>query len=231
VAEMIERLRKVGLDSWLAAVAGAILILLIVQVTRYARAGTLGEDIVRASQLQPASQGRSDVKAQEEYKPLIEKGHFGKKKEEPPKPPQLFGILGNVALLGNSPDDAKPYEVGAGLPDGSKLAEIHLNSVVTEKDGEKKTIVLFPELGVKAQEPPRPAGPPPRPPDQKPEKKPPEAGGAAEQATPEPENVQPPAQPEHRPRMGRQRPSAEMRERMGRSMGGRSRGPDTDESE
>jgi hypothetical protein len=210
---MIQRLRRLGLNFWLAAVAGAILILLIVQLVRYAWAGTLGEDIVKASQWERASPVRSNVKGPDEYKPLLEKGHFGKRKEGPPKPPALFGILGKVALLGNSPDDAKPYEVGAGLPDGSKLVEILLASVVIEKDGKKQTIVLFPELGTKAEPP---AGPPqPQPsPDQKPAETPPAAGAAAQPGTPGVDKEKPPDQQETGPQM-RTEPSREpeMRER------------------
>jgi len=181
LAEMIKRLRRLGLNFWLAAVAGAILILLIVQLVRYAWAGTLGEEIVKASQWERASPGRSNVKGPEEYKPLLEQGLFGKKKEL--NPPELYGILGKLALMGNSPDDAKPYEVGAGLPDGSKLVEILLASVVIEKDGKKQTIVLFPELGTKAESPPGPPQPQPSP-DQKPAETPPEAGAATQHGTP-----------------------------------------------
>ena len=110
------------------------------------------------SSSEPSSPGRSDVKELKEYQVILEKAHLGKKKPSGgPKRPQLIGILGEQALIGNSPNDAKWYAVDAKLPGGYKLLEIHLNSVVLEKDGKKQTVAMFPELGAK----PAPAAPQP----------------------------------------------------------------------
>lgn len=57
--------------------------------------------------------------------------------------------MGNSALLGVSPKDAKRYEVGADLPQGGKLLEIGTDNVVLEVQGKKQTITVFPELKMK----------------------------------------------------------------------------------
>ncbi len=80
----------------------------------------------------------------EQLKKLAEQGLFGKK-PAPPQP-QLFGILGDSAMMGNNANSAKLYAVDAKLPDGSKLVELQENAVVVERDGKRKTIKLFPEL-------------------------------------------------------------------------------------
>ena len=222
---IIGKLRKFNLNLWLAAVAGAILILVIVQVVRYAGAGKLGEELVRASLSQEDSPGRSDVKELEKYQAVVEKGLFGKK-EPPPGIPKLFGILGEFALLGNSANDAKRYEVGAQLPGNAKLVEIHLNSVVLEKDGKKQTITLFPELGAKTEPPPGPPGPGRAPEDRRPER-PPEAGAAVEGGVPETHQETPPDEEEARARMREE--STRSGSRRPRGMG--SRRPVPNESE
>jgi len=163
VVPLIERVRTLSTDFWLAVVAAIVSVFLIVQFVSCALARKVGEELIQASLSRPASTGRMDVKGLDHYSPILEKGHLGKKKP-PPGPPQLFGILGECALMGSSPNDVKAYTVGADLPGGAKLVEIALDSVVLEKDGNKQTIVLFPPLGAKGGAPPpgrgRPQGPP-----------------------------------------------------------------------
>ncbi len=178
----IEKLRKVSLDSWLMMSVGVFLMLLIVQALRYGTAGELGGNIAQAPPALAEPLTREEAKSLEEYQVIAEKGHFGKleKKKEPPKP-KLFGVLGEFAFIGNSAQDAKPYAIGAEVPGGAKLLEIHPNSVVLEKDGKRQTLAVFPELtGGKAEGQPGP--PEPAAPDKgrKPEEKPAPTAGAAE---------------------------------------------------
>ena len=185
MAGLIGKLRKLSLDSWLLTIGSIFVVLLLLQAVRYAWTRKLGAELIEASLLRTASPGRPDVKELKEYQIILEKAHLGKETSSAPKQPQLFGILGESALMGNSPKDIKPYAVGAQLPGGFKLLEMHLNSVVIEKDGKKQTIVLFPELGAKPG-PPAPQPPagqePPRPPE--PEQPPTASEGDETKSTP-----------------------------------------------
>ncbi len=185
MVEVLEKVRKLGLNRWLAAAAGVLLVLCIIQLIRWTGARNLGKDLIRASLRQATALERSDVKDLEQYKPIIEKYHLGKKKK-PPGLPKLFGILGESALFGNSPKDIKPYAVDAELPGGWKLVEISLGSVELEKDGEKKTITVFPELAAK------PGPPVPQPP---PGKAPPTAKAPPPEAKPAEARVERPPEP------------------------------------
>ena len=159
---LIEKLRRFSPGVWLTISAGIFLVFLAVQVVRYAMAGEMAGELSKVSLALSAAPEREEAKELEAYKTIAEKGHFGKKK--PPPKPQLFGILGEFAFMGNSPQDAKPYAIGAQFPSGEKLVEIHLNSVVLEKDGKRQTLKVFPDIGDKvtpsAPGPRGPGGPP-----------------------------------------------------------------------
>ena len=210
--EVLERVRKLGLNYWLGAAAAVILVLCVVQVARWTGAGTLGSELIRASLRQAAASERSDVRDLEQYQAIVEKQHFGKKKP-PPGLPTFFGILGESALFGSSPKDIKPYAVDAELPGGWKLVEIRLNSVELEKDGETKTMTVFPELGAEPGPPvpqpspgEAPAGPPVQVAGQEQAEEPSEAGDGDE--------VEPPAISEQKP-ADAEEIRARMRERIG----------------
>ena len=151
---LIRRLRP---ESWLAVTAGALLLLLGVQLVRYAwlkKVRTrLGTQLERTA-ANPQREGVPDV---EGYKAIAQKGHFGKA----PRPKlQLFGILAESAILGTSPQDAKLYAVEAKLPGDCKLLEILPNSVVIEADGKKESLTLFPPFSeATPPQPPKADGP------------------------------------------------------------------------
>jgi len=192
VARNTERVRKVRLDYCLGAAGGILLVLLAVQLVRYGGARTLGEELIKATLAPEATPQRAEAPDLEQYKAIAEKGLFGKAKQKKgPGVPRLFGVLGEFALLGNSPGDSKPYALGAEVAGGHKLVEIHLDSVVLEKDGKKLTLKVFPDSKVgaapKEAKPPAETGggqPGERPPDGRTEEKPagPPIGGGAEAA-------------------------------------------------
>lgn len=137
-----------------------LMILLLVQVVRYVGAKRLGRELVQVWET-PAAAQRVPGKDLKDYQKITETGHLGSKKK--PKSAQLFGILGEVALIGSSPADAKPFAVGAQVPGGEKLVEIRLNEVVLEKDGKRRTVTLFdPNLPTKPGRP-HPTSPTPKP--------------------------------------------------------------------
>ena len=141
----LQGMRKLSLDSWLMVSAGVLVLLLLVQVVRYARAGSAHGLLVEADSSK-APPAREEPELAEKYGVITEKGAFGKPKKSSPPKLQVFGILGKSAWLGTSAKDAKPYEIGAEVPGGDKLIEIHLNSVVLEKGEKKRTLTVFPEL-------------------------------------------------------------------------------------
>ncbi len=194
---LMKRLRKPGLDVVLAAAAGLLLALFIFQGLRWAAAGTLGRELADASVAAERVSERSGVEPVEEYGVIKDNEHFGKQK--PPPKPQLFGVLGDTALIGTSPNDIKPYEAGAGLPGEMKLVEILGDSVVVEdKDGKKQTLTVFPPLGA----PGGPGqGPPPRQPGPSGGKERP--AGPPEAGKPEPRVQPPPARQSFRLEGGR----------------------------
>ena len=155
---LIEKLRTLSPGAWLMMSAGVLLVLLSAQALRYVMAGTMAAELGKLSLMLAAPPDREGVEKPEHYKAIAEKGSLGKQKPQAAKP-QLFGILGDFAFMGNSPQDAKPYAIGAQFPGGEKLVEIHLNSVVIEKDGKRETLNVFPALGETAPGGPGPRGP------------------------------------------------------------------------
>lgn len=165
------KLRQLSVDSWLAILTCVLGILLVLEMGSCLSAASLGQRVIEASVESKPAVSREEVSDVKEYEVLTEKGHFGKK-QSPPKL-RLFGVLGDSALIGQSDRDAKPYSEGAKLPDGSKLVEIKLDSVVVEKDEKKQTMEVFanvPEQGGNRHRgqhhggPPTPRGPRPGPP-------------------------------------------------------------------
>ena len=80
----------------------------------------------------------------EQYNPILEKGVLGVPPQE--QPPQLFGVLGTVALIGGAPEQVQEYSEGGVLPSGEKVIHIGVDSVELEKDGQKQTLSVFPDL-------------------------------------------------------------------------------------
>ena len=147
-------LHEYKLDCWLIAAAMILAALLLCQGGRWVLAKCLTGRVAWPALSDSGSAQPAGSAELGKYKSIIEKGLFAT-----PKPqPQLVGVIGETALLGNSPDAAKPYKQGAKLPTGETLKEIRPNAVVLEKDGKTQTLTLFPELPA-AKKPP--ATPPP----------------------------------------------------------------------
>lgn len=122
-----------------------LIALLVAQVLRAAVPAVRAELLLRAATAQVEDQSREKTRDPlEKYNAILEKGVLG----VPPKeqPPQLFGILGDVALIGGAPEQVQEYKEGADLPSGEKVVRVGVDSVELEKDGEKQTLEIFPEL-------------------------------------------------------------------------------------
>lgn len=163
VNRIIAKLKAWGPDKCIAGVLAGLLLLVIVQGVRYGVTIAYAKDLtdeLRSSALPPPA--RDGVNDFEHFKPILDKGILGA--GDPPKgappPAMLYGIMGQTALIGNSPNDAKPYEAGVNIASGDKLIEVGTDFVIIEKDGEKRTVTIFDALGtVKKKEgpvPPRP---------------------------------------------------------------------------
>jgi len=120
-----------------------LIALSLLQLLRWVRAqrvglpaGPLGADALAA----PARDG---VPALAEYSAIADEEHYGKK---PPVPRlQLFGVIGDAALLGTSPQDAGLHKVDAKLPGNHVLVEVGVDQVVLEREGKRQTLKLFGE--------------------------------------------------------------------------------------
>lgn len=162
----LDRFRAWGLDRCLRAAVLVLAALLVLQGGRYLFAGHSARALAQRVKTIAATPERSDRKPFTEYAAILDKGLIGKKESGrggAPPPLNVYGVLGNKALVGGSPNDATLVEVGKPLPNGETLAEVTPTGIVLEKDGKKRTQTVFPSLGTsdtpKAPEPP--ATPPP----------------------------------------------------------------------
>lgn len=138
-------LRKWETERYLEALLAVLVLLLLVQGLRGLSTTIQAGSVLRSLEESNApSPKRSAGDGAEEYAAMLEKGTFGRAPDQ--QPLKVFGILGNSALLGPTAESVKPYAVGAELPQGEKLVEIGPNSVVLEKEGEKRTLNVFPEF-------------------------------------------------------------------------------------
>jgi hypothetical protein len=180
-------------DRFLMLLAAVLGVLLLAQGARYFLVGRYERSVLRSlAQNNGDPPERGTVKPAQEYAQVImEHDMLGQTVKLPVK---LWGIMGNGALCGTSPDDAQLANVGETLPGGDKVVEIRANEVVLEKEGKQRTEVLFDELkpppqpGPTPPPPVKPDAPPPASPDDgapKAEVKPPAptAGGAEPQTT------------------------------------------------
>ena len=145
-------LRRWETDRYLEVLLVVFVLLLLVQGVRGLSATILAGSVLRSleeSNAPPPKRAGND--GAEEYKAMLEKGTFGKSPGE--QPMKVFGILGDSALLGPESNNVKSYGVGAELPEGEKLVEIGPNSVVLEKEGERRTLTVFPELAASPGKP------------------------------------------------------------------------------
>jgi len=163
------RLRHVSPAGWLRGLGAVLLLALVWEGALYARARNVAALKGLGSFTAGPAVKRDGAPELSHYAPIMDKGHFGKKK--PPPLPKLFGIVGEQALLGNDAGSAKFYEVGADLPGGRKLAEIRGNVVVIETDGRKEELKLFPALYDRVEPMPPPRPKPAAPVPEKPEPK------------------------------------------------------------
>jgi len=183
--QAITRLRDFGPDRILLIASALFIFLIVVQGARFGFASRLGKgliDSLTAREAKPIE--RKDVKSLEDYKPITDKGILG---APPGKPPQqkLFGIMGDMALIGASPDDSKTYSLGAEIPGGEKLVEIGGDYVMLEKDGNQRKELVFPAKGGEGRVVELPGGMPSGPP----------GGQPRPEQPPQPQRQQMPAQP------------------------------------
>ena len=143
VVQLLERLRGMGVRFWLSVCAGILFVILLTQGTRCTLATRLTPRLANVPLEIGAPPAREASNPVQKYDPIVKEGHLGEYKQIRP---QLFGIIGDSALVGTSSSDAQLYTVGASLPGGAKLVELHPNSVVVEKESNRETLTLFPEL-------------------------------------------------------------------------------------
>ena len=156
---MTRGLASIETAAWRRVLRGcavALVVLLAVQALRYvgARGAALPADL--ASEVRQAAAEREDVPDVKDYEAIVEEEHFGKK----PKPPrlQLFGILGDSALIGKSPQNAKLHKADAKLSGDHVLVEVGADYVVIEREGKRQTLKLFGEPIYKPEPEAGPAG-------------------------------------------------------------------------
>lgn len=140
------RVRKLDPDRALRVLAALLLALLVIQGLRYALAGYAMRSIASLAKAGAEIPARTGQKPFSEYEVILEKNLIGKKGAPSAPQENVYGILGSKVLLGASPQDAKPYAVGAALPSGGVLVEITASGAVVEKDGEKRTLTTFPVI-------------------------------------------------------------------------------------
>jgi hypothetical protein len=181
VTQATAKLKEWGPDQGFIVLAVVLAAFLAIQGVRYGFTGfwaaSLAESIKRSADPLPKRDGVDDL---ERYNVIPEKGVLGKGGPKGPPPVQLFGIIGKVALLGASPGDAQPYEVGATVPGDEKLIEIRTTEVVLEKEEKKRTLSVFPDGRPTPSS--EPTAPPPPPEEQPEEGPPPEMPTQAEPA-------------------------------------------------
>lgn len=151
----IQRLRALGPDRPLIVLGGIFIVLLLAQGVRYGCTGRLEKSVIQS--LEQATEGppkRVDIKDVKEYDAIMEQGILGPKPRSKPSTQKLWGIMGDSVLFGSSAQSAKPYRLGAMLPNGEKIARIGCTDVVLEKDGTERTVCVFTEL----KQQPQPAG-------------------------------------------------------------------------
>lgn len=138
-------LKQWEIERYLVALLAVLVLLLLVQgvrgITAAVQTGSVLRSLEESNAPPPKRTGKEGV---QEYKAMLEKGTFGRAPGA--QPLKVFGILGDSALLGPASEGVKPYAIGAELPGGEKLVEIGPNSVVLEKEGERRTLTVFPEL-------------------------------------------------------------------------------------
>ena len=148
-------LRRWEAERYLEVLLAVLVALLLVQGVRGLSATIQAGSVLRSLEESNApAPKRVGNDGGQEYRVMLEKGTFGRAPGD--QPLKVFGILGDSALLGTESNNVKPYGIGAELPKGEKLVEIGPNSVVLEKEGERRTLTVFPEFPAS---PANPGGP------------------------------------------------------------------------
>ena len=133
-----------------------LLVLLALQAARCMGAlctGLPGDPTPDKDAAVPRRENVPEVKA---YEAIVEEEHFGKK--PPPPRLQLFGILGDGALIGESSQSAQLQKVDAKLADDNVLVEVGADYVVIERKGTRRTLSLFGEPMIKPEPKAAPTG-------------------------------------------------------------------------
>ena len=155
LTRLLARLTALRLETMLVLSACVLVVLLAVEGVQWRSVGrierTVAESLEQGARVPQERAAVADLKA---YDAVVARGMLGK---APGRPAQkLWGIIGEMALVGASSAGARPYKVGAKIPSGEKVVSIGINDVVLEKDGKRRTEQVFREMK-------RPARPGPRP--------------------------------------------------------------------
>ena len=161
----------VPLKRWLIVLALVLAGLVAVPWLRAAAAGRLEQAVALPRAGKPAHTPlRRAAPKPEDYDVIAASGLLGtaakaSPKSAPNKPTdRLWGILGSTALFGPASNKVKPYQVGAAISSGEKIAEIHADHVMLEKDNKRRTEPVFsPDKKPVAAPTPSPAKKPSKP--------------------------------------------------------------------
>ena len=147
IAQTTDFLKRWSLQQYLLAAIALLIVLSVVQVLRFGVTHVQARTIVWSLQDSTETFPTRDMaKELTEYDVILEKGVLGTVPKPQPQPIQVFGILGSKAYLGTNQGDTKPYDVGGEIPGGEKITEISATSVTLEKDGETRTLYVFPTM-------------------------------------------------------------------------------------
>ncbi len=161
VETILQVLKRRQLEEYLVWSLALLVILILTQGVR------CGTTLVRTSllmhsleQINAPPPRKPEPGPEEKYEIILKKGILGRAPQGGGEPGlRVFGILGESALLGSSPDSIKFDEVGAEVSGGEKLVSIGTDSVILEKEGEQRTLKVFPDQasgGPPKDEPPSP---------------------------------------------------------------------------
>lgn len=150
VRGVIAGLKRADRVRQLQALRVLLVALLAVQALRVALPAARAEWLLRSAAVEREEESREKFREPlDKFKPILEKGVLG----IPPReaPPQLFGVLGRTALIGGAPEQVQEFSEGATLPSGEKVVRVGVDSVDLEKDGQKQTLTVFPDLKAQPQ--------------------------------------------------------------------------------
>ncbi len=147
VDKYAKKLKDIGTEKLLTWLLAVLLVFVLAQGVRYVGVRLLARGLTKSIEdtggLLP---GRDAANSLEKYNAILEKGIIGTANKKGAPAAKLFGIMGSSALLGASADKSKLFSLGDEIPGGEKIVEISANKVVVEKEGNKRTLTVFPDM-------------------------------------------------------------------------------------